>query len=358
MTQELTRGTRQTEGFGTRELARQETGIAAAQAQATAAVQARYIMAMRNPRERQMVEQELMLECRRPEFALLARYARPVGGGQVAEGWSIRFAEACMRIAGNIEWTSQAIFEDETSVVWEFGVRDLQSNIHITEQATFQKVVERKYANDREVLGKRQNSKGETVYIVRATEEEMQNRVKIARSKAWRSTVRIIPGDTLDACEAQVAATIAALPPRKRIEMLLKGFEQVGVKPIDIQQYIGHPLQRKVGTKDEYALSEEEIEDLISIGAAIRAKEITWDRVMADKNPEGSKEQAEAIAQERIAQLKRAADEAQGVERAVAPEPPPSAPEALEAEMKAFDREQAEGEKPTAPAARNRRLSL
>lgn len=354
MTQELVaRGSRQVEGFGTREIARQEAGLVAAQAQATAAVQARYIMAMRNPRDPELVERELLMECKRPEFALLARYAKPVGGGQVAEGWSIRFAEACLRIAGNVEWTSQAIFEDETSVVWEFGVRDLQSNIHITEQATFSKTVERKYSKDREVLAKRENSRGETVYIVRATEDEMSNRVKAARSKAWRATVRLVRGDTLDRCEAEVAATIAALPPKKRIELLLQAFDQVGVKRIDIQQYLGHPLTRKVGQQDEYALSAEEIEDLISVGAAIRAKEITWDRVMAERSPEGSKEQAEEIAEQKLAQLKKAADEAQGIER----QEPPAPPSNPEAEMKEFDRQQA-AEQARGNAPKKGRLSL
>ena len=339
MTQEIApRGTRQVEGFGTREVARQEMGLAAAQAQAQAAVQARYIMAMRNPRNAEIVEQELMIECKRPEFALQARHAKPVGGGQVAEGWFTRLEEAWLRIAGNIEWTSQAIHEDDRSVTWEFGVHDLQANIHITEQATFAKTVERKFANGREVISKRQNSKGEAVYLVKATEDELNNRVKAARSKAWRSTTRLIRGDSLDACEAEVAATIAALPPRKKIELLLKGFDQVGVKPIDIQQFLGHPIKRKVGQQEEYALSAEEIEELISIGAAIRAKEITWAQVMADRNPEGTKEQAEAIAASKIEALKQAADAAQGI----APEPKQeAAPADGDAEMKAFDAQQA-----------------
>lgn len=309
MTQEMVpRGTRQVEGFGSREIARQDVSVAAGEAQATAAVQAKHIMAWRNPRRTEWVEQELLTECGRPEFALLARYARPVGGGKVATGWSIRFAESCISALGNIEISSRMVHESDTEVAYEVSVIDFQRNIHICEQISLSKTVERSNPDGREVIGQRTNSSGKPVYIVRSTEDEMYAKIRSRSARVKRDAIRLVRGSTLDACEAKVAETLANLPPADKIKLMLRSFEQVQIRAVDIQAYLGHPISRP-GDKGAltYTITPEEVEELRTIYAAIKSNELTWDAAMAARNPSGSAADAEALAEQKLAAMREAA---------------------------------------------------
>src|SRR5690348_5556972 len=90
------------EEFGARELTESaELGTASAIAQASAEVQARYIMAIRRPRDWMTVRTRLMQECKRSGFAQTALYAKPAGGSLIV-GFSIRFAEAALRCMTNM----------------------------------------------------------------------------------------------------------------------------------------------------------------------------------------------------------------------------------------------------------------
>ena len=67
-----------------------ETAGTVLAAQAKAQIEARYIMAERHPRDLDIVRAKLIKECKRPGFAAVARYLKPIGRG--VEGPSIRFA--------------------------------------------------------------------------------------------------------------------------------------------------------------------------------------------------------------------------------------------------------------------------
>ena len=69
-------------------------------AQRQAEIQARYLLAQQNTRDLDVVREKLLKECRRPSFADVARYRKPIRKG--VEGLSIRFAEAALRIMKNI----------------------------------------------------------------------------------------------------------------------------------------------------------------------------------------------------------------------------------------------------------------
>ena len=69
-----------------------EVSTTAAAAQAQALVQARFIMAIRNPRDLMQVRQRMLADAKRPGFAKVAIYSVPRGGKQIT-GASIRFAE-------------------------------------------------------------------------------------------------------------------------------------------------------------------------------------------------------------------------------------------------------------------------
>ena len=76
------------------------------------------------------------------------------------QGLSIRFAEAALRMAGNIDVQMQAVFDDEWKRIVRITVMDLETNFAYTSEATIDKTVERRDAKDRQVLATRQNSEG------------------------------------------------------------------------------------------------------------------------------------------------------------------------------------------------------
>src|SRR5690242_15706526 len=87
-----------------------ETAGTAAAAQAKALVEARYTVAIRFPRNEDEVRQKLLKECRRPSFAAVAIYRKPIGQG--IEGPSIRFAETAMRLMKNITVETMTVYDD------------------------------------------------------------------------------------------------------------------------------------------------------------------------------------------------------------------------------------------------------
>ena len=66
----------------------EQTVSAALEAQVRAQVQARYTLAISKPRDLDQVRQRILKECRRPGFAEVAMYSKPVGRSKI-EGLSI-----------------------------------------------------------------------------------------------------------------------------------------------------------------------------------------------------------------------------------------------------------------------------
>src|SRR5690348_15141612 len=89
-------------GFGQTEveLVRETQGTALA-ARAQAEVQARYIVALQRPRNVEQFRVRLLEHCKRPGFAAVAAYEKPVGGQKI-KGPSIRFVETALQVFGNV----------------------------------------------------------------------------------------------------------------------------------------------------------------------------------------------------------------------------------------------------------------
>src|SRR5262245_42448036 len=90
------------EGFGTSRASHSnELAAGAVATAAKAEVEAAYIMAMKQPRNEDDARIKIMKICAHHEFAIKARYGKPIGQGKV-EGPSIRFAEEALRHWGNV----------------------------------------------------------------------------------------------------------------------------------------------------------------------------------------------------------------------------------------------------------------
>lgn len=210
-----------------------ETHTSALAAQAQAEVQARWIIAMKRPRDLMVVREKLLADCRRPGFAETAIYSKPVGG-QSIEGPSIRFAESARRAMGNLICDTTTVYDDARKLVVRVSVTDLECNDTQLENVVIEKTIERaKPMPGRKIVSTRKNSKGFDVYVIEATNEEIIDKVRALVSKARRGLIlSAIPGDIkeegIDTCYATRRGEIARDPAVARKKMV-DAFAGIGV---------------------------------------------------------------------------------------------------------------------------------
>lgn len=258
-----------------------ETAATAAAAQSKALVEARYTVALARPRDLDAVRERLLKECRRPSFAEVARYNKPIGKGVV--GPSIRFAEAAVRCMGNIVIQEVTTYDDEEKRIIEVSVTDLENNTPWTTSITIEKTVERR-KRDGEVIRERKNSYGDTVYIVRATEDDLLNKKNALLSKAVRTlALRHIPGDLIDECMDLVVATQNkkdAEDPDAAKRKILDAFASIGVPVDQLKKYVGTDLA---------VINPKDLAELRALHSAIKEGETTWKSAMDARFPEAQK---------------------------------------------------------------------
>lgn len=274
--------------FGAHEqIARTETATTAMAAQAKANVEARFILALQRPRDIDTVRVRLLKECKRPGFAQVARYSKPVGGQRI-EGASIRFAEAALRLMGNVLPETSVIYDDNQKRIVRVSVTDLETNLTYSSDVSIEKTVERSNLKDGQVpLGSRKNSYGKTVYLLPATEDDIANKVNANVSKALRGhALRILPGDILEEamelCIKTLNSEAAADPDRER-KKIADAFASLRVMPNHLAEYLGHTID---------TCAPAELVELRALYQAIKDGETTWHAAVeqkTDKKPTGSK---------------------------------------------------------------------
>lgn len=255
-----------------------ETASAAAAAQAKAMVEARYIMAIRRPRDMDIVRERMLKECKRPTFAAVARYQKPIGKDRSKwpTGPSIRFAEAAVRNMTNITVETMTVYDDREKRIVRVTVTDLEANVPYAQDVTITKTIERRQKKDGDqVLRTRTNSYGDTIYILEATDDDIVNKQQALISKAVRTLgLRLIPGDIIDECMEVVLETLAradAEDPDASKRKLFDAFGALGVRAEQIKEYLGHSGE---------TLDPKELGDLRALYAAIRDGETTWREIM------------------------------------------------------------------------------
>lgn len=275
-----------------------ETAATAVAAQAKALVEARYTVALHRPRDLDVVRERLLRECKRPSFAAVARYRKPIGAG--IEGPSIRFAETAIRCMTNVTVETVTVYDDREKRIVRVMVTDLEANVPYSQDVTIEKTIERRNVkNGDEVLRSRTNSRGEPVHIIVATEDDILNKQNALISKAVRTLgLRLVPGDLIDEAMWQVQQTQknadAADPDAARLR-LYDAFADLGIRVSEIKEYLGH---------DGVALTPKELAELRGLYAAIRDGETTWREVMDQRG--GSETKQPASGRGSVARLKAA----------------------------------------------------
>lgn len=256
--------------------------VAAAEA-AKARIQAAYIMAFQKPRNPDEARDVILHSCRRPAFADRVEYKKPVGNKQI-KGPSIRFAEEALRSWGNIMTESQVIYDDDQVRRIKVFCTDLETNATFSKELQISKTVERRNPpKDRDILRERTNSSGDRVFIVSATEDELMTKEAALISKAVRNEgLRFIPADIIDEALDVARKTLLdrdSKDPDAAKKAVLDNFSSIGVKPRDIEKYLGHKTD---------GLTPAEMADLRAIYRAIRDGEARWSDYV-DQDGDGGK---------------------------------------------------------------------
>ena len=256
------------------------SAIAAAES-AKARIQSAYIMALQKPRNYDNARLKILAACKRPDFAEKVEYQKPVGGNNYVSGPSIRFAELALREWGNITYSNQVVFDDDNVRRISITVTDLETNTTFSKEVQLTKTVERRSSKGREVVGERLNSYGETVFIVKATEDEIQTKEAALISKALRNEgLRLIPSEIVEEAIATAHRTMQSTDrkdPDAARKRLTEAFFEYGVKPTDLEQFLGHPLTQS---------QPDELQQLRSIYRAIRDGEAKWASFVEKKEDE------------------------------------------------------------------------
>lgn len=288
-------------GFGSVETVQQrETQGMALAARAQAEVQARYIMADRKPRNLEQVRVRLLEHCKRPRFAQIAEYAKPVGGQKI-KGPSIRFVETALLEYGNNLPEATIVYDDDFRRITRVSVTDLERNVTYYDDATVEKFVERKKPKDGdEILSSRTNSYGDQVYRIRATEDDFANKAASAVSKKTRNLgLRVLPADLVDEamwqCE-QTRKDADAKDPKAALRQVIDYFASLRVLPADLEQYLGHAVDQ---------VSPAELDELRAVYATVRDGEAKWtDMVEVQKQRRGEVEKLSKPAEDAQAKIK------------------------------------------------------
>ncbi len=271
----------QSQGFS---MAPVDPAAVAAAESAKALIQSGYIMALKKPRNKDVARVNILNACRRTEFAKKVEWKKPVGGETIS-GPTIRLAELALSEWGNNRTITQVLYEDDYVMRLNVSVVDLETNVTFGKDIPIRKTVERHKKGDREVVNERKNTKNETVFIVRCTDEELMNKIGSAASRVIRTEgLRLIPSDIIDEAmniARQVRATDDKLDPEKEKKKIIDSFFSVGVSPQDIEKYLQHPISQLVPA---------ELENLRFIYRALKEGELKKWSDLFDEEPSQSGE--------------------------------------------------------------------
>lgn len=268
-----------------------ETSTAAAAAMARAGIEARFTMAVARPRDIMLAREKLLKACERSRFAEVAIYHKPIGKG--IEGPSIRLAEEAARCMGNIDTSVDTIYEDREKRIVRVSVTDLESNLTFPQSIVIGKTVERSKVSDGQtVFSTRLNSRGQAVYEVAATEDELLNKTNKEVSKALRTLLlRVTPGDILEEAIVECYATRKRefqKDPRNEIQRMCDGFSMLQVSVKQLAEYLGHPTAE---------CTADEVSQLRNLWASIKDRETTWSEALAARLAEMAPKPEEGAAQ-------------------------------------------------------------
>lgn len=270
-----------------------ESASAMLAARARAEIEARTLVAINRPRNIEQFREAMLAACDRVRFADSAMYEKPVGSGKSATGLSIRFAEEAARQFKNLDTSVSVVSEDDEQRVLEAVGVDLEANVAHRVQAVVPKYVERlSPRKGDEVIGSRQNSRGQFTFKIRANDDALFTEHQKAAAKAKREVILMhIPSDIKEECEERIERTLAIVgdDPAAFLAKVVRAFDKEAITEAQIADYLGKPLS---------SLNVAEIKKLGRVLNGITQGETTWAQVVAEKAGAAAAEASAAPASE------------------------------------------------------------
>jgi hypothetical protein len=268
-----------------------DTAPAAAAAAARALIEAAFVVAAKKPRDIDVFRERVKKDCQRPGFAETALYHRPVGRERdpatgewrdaIAINFSIRFIESALQHWRNVDISTYITYEDRSRALMTVKVLDLETNVSYSTPAMLDKVVERKeIKKGRVALGVRENSYGDTVYLVEATKDEFRNVIGAERSKLIRDNgQRLLPRDVLEEAREVIERTVSsetAKDPDSAKKKVLDRFLSLGISAAMLKEYLGpdQPIE---------SLTVDGLANLGALFNGLKEGSFTWPDVMRTK---------------------------------------------------------------------------
>lgn len=263
-------------------------------AQAKAEVEARFIVAMNRPRDHELIRARLKKEIERPGFADAAWYSVPNRG----EGFSIKFAEAALRNLCNIDPRSRIIYDDEDKMIIVAEVIDLETNVCISNTIIVEKLVERQFLKKGEVaISQRLNSSGKTVFLRRATKDEILPMMNSQISKSYRNSIlRLLPGDIQDDCKRrilEIRRNNDAKDPDALKRQVCDSFDSIGIGPDMLKRFLGHSIDSS---------SPAELEELRNLYRNVKAGEVNFHEELEFRETEREEKRTKKTKLEEVAE--------------------------------------------------------
>jgi len=263
---------------------RNELAASATQARVTAMVQAKFVMALKNPRDPAVVREKLLGRCAQLDFADVAIYRRPQGKKKneetgrweenIIEGLSIRFVEEAIRVNRNMAIETAVLYDDDEKQVLRIAVVDYEDVTESSSEITVYKTIERReLKKNQRPLSVRANSYGEPVYILPASDDDLRMKVARATSMTIRQNgLRMLPGGLVAEAKRRVYETLKNQDKGKdpltvRREVADK-FAELGISAAQIADYFG-------GVSIEQ-INNDQLLELRIVGATVRSGEGTW----------------------------------------------------------------------------------
>lgn len=264
-----------------------QTGSTAAEMlieQQRAMIESRLTIAMKRPRNWDMIRTEALKEIETPGFADADMRRQPGSAwyklpfGDNIEGFSIRAAEMFLRLMGNLDVQAAIMWEDEDRRIVQVIVFDLERNVFLPTQVVVEKTVEKKELKKNRAgkvievaLKTRVTSTGEVNYIVKADEMTLLRKTNAAISKAARNGIlRLVPGGLQAECRNKILEIRhgrAATDPEGERRKIIDGFAKLNVKPRDLELYLGH---------DVGMATPAQLDHLRELWEAIQKGNVTW----------------------------------------------------------------------------------
>jgi len=250
-------GTEET-ALATRNEFSSELAPTSAQAEKQFEIQSAIIIANKFRRDEDAAFLALMKACKRLSFAEQSSYSFPRGGQQVT-GPSVHMARGAARVWKNLQYGLRITRDDDDSRQIQAFAWDLETNVKVTAEDDFKKLVQRK-----------NKQTGQTAWVS-VDERDLRELTNRRGAILVRNCIlQILPKDLIEDAREECLKTVrkgVTDDPESARKRLIAAFGEIYVDPDMLEVFLGHPVNQ---------CSPAEIQKLRGVYQSIRDGQSTW----------------------------------------------------------------------------------